>query len=119
MLNETLSFGFSFGWKSGNFVISKNDLMPSNWNHSDIDFLLGKASAAASLWYKTPEETVRSLFHDMPGAHSFTTLLIFTILYYFLACWTYGMFISSGLFVPSLLIGASWVIYNLHTDAEM
>ena len=68
----------------------------------------GKASAAASLWYKTPEESVRSLFHDMEGAHSFTTLLAFAFLYFFLACWTYGMFISSGLFVPSLLIGASW-----------
>ena len=68
----------------------------------------GKASAAASLWYKTPEESVRSLFHDMEGAHSFTTLLVFAFLYFFLACWTYGMFISSGLFVPSLLIGASW-----------
>ena len=42
------------------------------------------------------------------GAHGFLTLLIFTIVYFFLACWTYGMFISSGLFVPSLLIGASW-----------
>ncbi len=68
----------------------------------------GKASAAASLWYKTPEETVRSLFHDQAGAHSFSTLLAFTVAYFFLACWTYGMFISSGLFVPSLLIGASW-----------
>lgn len=68
----------------------------------------GKASAAASLWYKTPEETVRSLFHDQAGAHSFVTLFSFTIVYFFLACWTYGMFISSGLFVPSLLIGAAW-----------
>ena len=42
------------------------------------------------------------------GAHGFLTLLIFTVVYFFLACWTYGMFISSGLFVPSLLIGASW-----------
>ena len=58
--------------------------------------------------YKTPEETVRSLFHDPAGAHGFITLLVFTVVYFFLACWTYGMFISSGLFVPSLLIGASW-----------
>ena len=68
----------------------------------------GKASAAASLWYKTPEQTVRSLFHDPHGGHSFSTLLVFTIIYFFLACWTYGMYISSGLFVPVLLIGASW-----------
>ena len=68
----------------------------------------GKASAAASLWYKTPEETVRSLFHDQTGAHSFFTVSVFTFIYFFLACWTYGMFISSGLFVPSLLIGAAW-----------
>ena len=48
------------------------------------------------------------MFHDPVGAHGFLTLLIFTVVYFFLACWTYGMFISSGLFVPSLLIGASW-----------
>ena len=46
--------------------------------------------------------------NPIPGAHSFTTLLAFAIFYFFLACWTYGMFISSGLFVPSLLIGAAW-----------
>ena len=36
------------------------------------------------------------------------TLAMFTILYWLIACWTYGMSISSGLFVPSLLIGAGW-----------
>ena len=35
-------------------------------------------------------------------------LVIFFVSYYFLACWTYGLMVSSGLFVPSLLVGASW-----------
>ena len=49
------------------------------------------------------------------------TLGIFTILYWMIACWTYGMSISSGLFVPSILIGAAWgrcvgLLLNKHVE---
>ena len=33
---------------------------------------------------------------------------MFTITYFFLACWTYGLAVSAGVFIPSLLIGAAW-----------
>ena len=36
------------------------------------------------------------------------TLSTFTVIYWILSCWTYGMGISNGLFVPCLLIGAAW-----------
>jgi len=33
---------------------------------------------------------------------------VFFLLYFLLACWTYGTSIPSGLFVPSLLCGAAF-----------
>uniref|UniRef100_A0A8B9JBQ4 Chloride channel protein n=1 Tax=Astyanax mexicanus TaxID=7994 RepID=A0A8B9JBQ4_ASTMX len=36
------------------------------------------------------------------------TLGLFTLTYFFLACWTYGLTVSAGVFIPSLLIGAAW-----------
>lgn len=68
----------------------------------------GQYSAAASLWFQTPESSVRSLFHDPRGSHSDVTLTIFVLLYFFLAAATFGLSMSSGLFIPSLLIGSAW-----------
>ncbi|XP_043478610.1 H(+)/Cl(-) exchange transporter 7 [Leptopilina heterotoma] len=68
----------------------------------------GQYNAAAALWFQTPESTVRSLFHDPPGSHNAETLIIFVLLYFFLAACTFGLSMSSGLFIPSLLIGAGW-----------
>ena len=33
---------------------------------------------------------------------------MFTLTYFLLACWTYGLAVSAGVFIPSLLIGAAW-----------
>lgn len=91
----------------------------------------GQYNAAASLWFQTPESSVRSLFHDpkgirhaisnnnniknehninyvFTGAHNDLTLAIFVVLYFFLAATTFGLSMSSGLFIPSLLIGSAW-----------
>jgi len=42
------------------------------------------------------------------GSHSDITLTIFVVLYFFLAAATFGLSMSSGLFIPSLLIGSAW-----------
>lgn len=68
----------------------------------------GKYNVAADLWFQTPEKTVQSLLHDAPGKYNAVTLIIFVILYFFLAAFTFGLSMSSGLFIPSLLIGAGW-----------
>ncbi|XP_018398180.1 PREDICTED: H(+)/Cl(-) exchange transporter 7 isoform X2 [Cyphomyrmex costatus] len=68
----------------------------------------GEYSAVAALWFQTPESSVRSLFHDPKGAHNDLTLAIFVVLYFFLAATTFGLSMSSGLFIPSLLIGSAW-----------
>ena len=36
------------------------------------------------------------------------SLALFTLSYWLLACWTYGLSVSSGVFIPSLLTGAAW-----------
>lgn len=67
----------------------------------------GHHSVMAELWLDTPEATVRSLFHNAPDTWTATTLSIFFVLYFLIACWTYGLSISGGLFIPALLCGAA------------
>lgn len=94
----------------------------------------GEYNAMATTFFNTPERSVRSLFHNLPGKpaggpagfslnvsfhHLFhclcfkgtynpLTVGLFTLTYFFLACWTYGLSVSAGVFIPSLLIGAAW-----------
>ncbi|XP_053987126.1 H(+)/Cl(-) exchange transporter 7 [Hylaeus anthracinus] len=68
----------------------------------------GEYNVVATLWFQTPESSVRSLFHDPKGSHNDITLAIFVVLYFFLAVFTFGLSMSSGLFIPSLLIGSAW-----------
>ena len=39
---------------------------------------------------------------------SILPLVVLCIIYHLLATWTYGLSVSSGVFIPSLLIGALW-----------
>ncbi|KAG7335344.1 hypothetical protein KOW79_001940 [Hemibagrus wyckioides] len=68
----------------------------------------GEYNAMATAFFNTPEKSVRSLFHSPPGTYNPQTLGLFTLTYFLLACWTYGLTVSAGVFIPSLLIGAAW-----------
>jgi len=68
----------------------------------------GEYHVIGAIWFQTPEQSVRSLFHDPPSSHHLSTLGIFFIIYYLLNCWTYGLSVSSGVFIPTLLTGAAW-----------
>lgn len=57
-------------------------------------------NAAAALWFQTPESSVKSLFHDPPGSHQITTLLVFVPIYFILSNWTYGLNVALGIFIP-------------------
>ena len=35
-------------------------------------------------------------------------LVVFVIVFFFMGVWTYGLSVSSGVFIPSLVIGAAW-----------
>ena len=58
--------------------------------------------------FATPESVIKELLHKPYGHYDTPNLFVFAIAYFFLACYTYGLSISSGLFIPCLLIGASW-----------
>ncbi|XP_077991009.1 H(+)/Cl(-) exchange transporter 7-like [Glandiceps talaboti] len=68
----------------------------------------GEVDSMASLFFETPEGSVRRLFHDPDRAYRATSLALFCALYFALACWTYGLSVPSGIFIPSLLTGAAW-----------
>ncbi|XP_064478854.1 H(+)/Cl(-) exchange transporter 7-like [Ornithodoros turicata] len=68
----------------------------------------GKYSALAQIWFQTPEQSVRSLFHQPEGTWTAVTLGSFFVVYFCLNCWTYGLSVSSGVFIPTLLTGAVW-----------
>lgn len=68
----------------------------------------GQYNTMATIVFSTPEQAVRNLFHSEIGTYKAWSLLGFCIIYFCLTCWTYGIIVSSGLFIPSLLIGASW-----------
>ncbi|XP_024216025.1 H(+)/Cl(-) exchange transporter 7 [Halyomorpha halys] len=65
-------------------------------------------NAIAALWIQVPEASVRSLFHDPPASHNPWTLLLFMVVYFGLSIWTYGLSVSAGIFIPTLLTGAAW-----------
>ncbi|OZC09314.1 hypothetical protein X798_03655 [Onchocerca flexuosa] len=68
----------------------------------------GQYSAVANLFFQSPEESVKSLFHSPANSYAASTLLIFAVEYYFLSLWTYGLSVPSGIFIPTLLTGAAW-----------
>ncbi|XP_019643781.1 PREDICTED: H(+)/Cl(-) exchange transporter 7-like [Branchiostoma belcheri] len=68
----------------------------------------GEYSTMATMMFQTPEQSVKSLFHDPPNSYNIVTLSVFCVIYFILACWTYGLSVPSGLFIPSLLCGAGW-----------
>ncbi|XP_048581083.1 H(+)/Cl(-) exchange transporter 6 isoform X2 [Nematostella vectensis] len=67
----------------------------------------GEYNDMATLFFNSQEGAIKQLFH-LDGAFSLPSLAIFFICFYFLACWTYGASVPSGLFVPCLLCGAAY-----------
>ncbi|XP_048761275.2 H(+)/Cl(-) exchange transporter 7-like [Ostrea edulis] len=68
----------------------------------------GQYSSTASILFQSPEDSVKSLFHESKGMYSPSTLIVYCLCVFLLACWTYGLYVPSGLFIPSLLVGAAW-----------
>uniref|UniRef100_A0A0N4VDM2 Chloride channel protein n=1 Tax=Enterobius vermicularis TaxID=51028 RepID=A0A0N4VDM2_ENTVE len=68
----------------------------------------GEYSAVANLFFQSPEESVKSLFHSPINSFRASTLFIFAIEYFILTLWTYGLSVPSGIFIPSILTGAAW-----------
>lgn len=68
----------------------------------------GKYNSLATLFLQSPERTVKNLLHAPIDNFSWSSLLTFSVIYYFMSVWTYGLAVPSGLFMPSLLTGAAY-----------
>jgi chloride channel 7 len=66
----------------------------------------GEYNAMARIFFTTSEKAIRNLFHS-EGVIKLSTLAIFFVVYYALACLTYGIGVPSGLFVPAILSGCA------------
>ncbi|KAI9981920.1 hypothetical protein PInf_009703 [Phytophthora infestans] len=69
----------------------------------------GQYNDLASLFTVNYATSMKQLLH-FTGEASFTpfSLCMFFVVFYIFACWTYGIAVPSGLFVPSLLAGAAY-----------
>eukprot|EP00118_Oscarella_pearsei_P000384 m.4821 g.4821 ORF g.4821 m.4821 type:complete len:944 (+) comp11335_c0_seq1:104-2935(+) len=67
----------------------------------------GSMNDLATLYVNAEEEAIKQLFHQ-PNTFHTLSLLVFVVLFFFLAVWTYGAGVPSGLFVPCLAIGAGY-----------
>lgn len=58
------------------------------------------------------EKTIHALFHNHSTldkwVFSFPVLVMYYIVYWLLAVWTYGVKVPSGLFVPGIINGATF-----------
>ena len=62
----------------------------------------------------------QDLYHSELNNFQVVNLAVFVSLYFVITCMTYGLKISSGIFIPSMLIGATWgriIGYYLNTYA--
>ena len=61
----------------------------------------------ASIWFASPENAIRALFHMPTGTFSSVQLFVFASLYLFSMCLASGTAVPSGVFIPSLLVGSA------------
>ncbi len=66
----------------------------------------GSYSESATLFFGTGEQAVYHLFSKHTHRQfSYASMATMLVIYFFMACWSAGTYISSGLVVPMLLIG--------------
>ncbi|XP_056008737.1 H(+)/Cl(-) exchange transporter 7-like isoform X5 [Ostrea edulis] len=67
-----------------------------------------KHNSLSTLFLTTPEGCLKALLHDPFESHNPASLVAFVLIFFVLGVWTYGLSVSSGVFIPSLAIGAAW-----------
>ncbi|XP_063362160.1 H(+)/Cl(-) exchange transporter 7 [Cydia amplana] len=89
-----------------------NDCRPLGEDPTKVPLQLycadGEYNALAAVWFQTPEASVRSFLHNPIGSYNPWSILVFVFCYFLLSAWTFGLAVSSGLFIPNLLCGAAW-----------
>ncbi|KAM5142207.1 H(+)/Cl(-) exchange transporter 6 isoform 2-T2 [Mantella aurantiaca] len=107
VLGECRKLSPSNNWNNGTIAMQ---VLPSDEINSSIKTFFcpnNTYNDMATLFFNPQESAILQLFHQ-EGTFSPVTLSVFCSLYFFLSCWTYGISVPSGLFVPSLLCGAAF-----------
>ncbi|XP_062566796.1 H(+)/Cl(-) exchange transporter 7-like isoform X2 [Saccostrea cucullata] len=65
-------------------------------------------NSLSTLFLTTPEGCLKALLHDPFEMHGPVSLVAFILVFFLLGVWTYGLSVSSGVFIPCLAIGAAW-----------
>lgn len=79
--------------------------MPTNGTETVVR-RTGAFSESATLFFGTGEQAVYHLFSKHTHKQfSYASMATMLVIYFFMACWSAGTYISSGLVVPMLLIG--------------
>ncbi|XP_076449096.1 H(+)/Cl(-) exchange transporter 7-like [Babylonia areolata] len=68
----------------------------------------GSINSMSTMFLTTPEGCLKSLLHDPLESYGVVPLVAFIVVFFLLGVWTYGLSVSSGVFIPSLAIGAAW-----------
>ncbi|KAL8566320.1 hypothetical protein ACOMHN_050438 [Nucella lapillus] len=68
----------------------------------------GSFNSMSTMFLTTPEGCLKSLLHDPMESYGVLALVAFIVVFFLLGVWTYGLSVSSGVFIPSLAIGAAW-----------
>ncbi|XP_070203542.1 H(+)/Cl(-) exchange transporter 7-like isoform X3 [Littorina saxatilis] len=68
----------------------------------------GSFNTMSTMFLTTPEGCLKSLLHDPLESYGVLPLVAFIVIFFLLGVWTYGLSVSSGVFIPSLAIGAAW-----------
>jgi len=112
-LLETLLIAAASAFAGFTTIFFMDDCHPTGINSTPVDYTRlwcekGKYSAAADLFFSTPEKSMHSLFHSTMNSFHPLTLIVFTVEYYLLTLWTAGIWVPCGIFIPLLLTGAAW-----------
>ncbi|RHY27541.1 hypothetical protein DYB32_006707, partial [Aphanomyces invadans] len=88
--------------------VTKEESYPYREEMLQFSCPVGQYNDLATLLLSPGESAIRHLFHAPPESFDMQILLVFWLATFCLACWTYGVKVPSGLFIPALLIGAAY-----------
>ncbi|KAK2144157.1 hypothetical protein LSH36_781g02019 [Paralvinella palmiformis] len=107
-----------YGWHGHGYIFQDNDdddddELDSMSGREELPSCLGlcpygEHNRMADILFKTPEGGLHAMLHEDKDHWTIGTLVGVVVFYHLLTTWTYGLNVSSGLFIPSLLIGAVW-----------
>ena len=84
-----------------------NNINVNNFTLPQMNCPAGTYNELAALFYTGQENAIRNLYHS-PFFFTYASLIIFMVFYFIMMVVTFGITIPGGIFIPSILLGASF-----------